>query len=207
VKTMGWKELIRDKRERLVALFTIAIAVFSIGSYLSFLADIEKRPGVVFVDPIHVIVGPMDLTWPIFLVLYGVLITTLIVSGRRPLLFFRILRAYTILIALRILAMWLLPLDPPAMMIALSDPFVEMFMPNVGEPLSRDLFFSGHTSLLCMLAWMMPTRWLRTTFLFMAAFIGLAVVFQHVHYTVDVVIAPLAAFAAVVMSGGIEPMR
>jgi membrane-associated phospholipid phosphatase len=97
--------------------------------------------------------------------------------------------------------MWLLPLDPPATMIALHDPFVQFFASETARPLTRDLFFSGHTSILCLMGFLMPDRMRRSAFFVMAAAVGAAVILQHVHYAVDVAVAPLAAWAAVSLSG------
>jgi len=202
MKTDSWKELLNDKRELTVAIITVVIAVFSVASYTNFLRGVEGRIGVVFTDPIHQLIGPFDLSWPIFIILYGALLGAIAITFRSPLLIFRMIRAYTILIALRMLLMWMLPLDPPTTMITLADPFVEVFTSGSGAPLTRDLFFSGHTSLLFMVGLLMPTKTTRTIYLSLAAVIGAAVILQHVHYSVDVAVAPLAAITAVALVGG-----
>ena len=202
MRRMTWKELFSNRRELIISVITIIVALFTVSSYTQFLAAVEQRVGMIFIDPIHNVVGPYDLTWPIFIVLYGALVGALIITLKTPLLFFRIVRAYTILIAIRLVAMWLLPLDPPLTMITLADPFVELFASNGGAPLTRDLFFSGHTSIMVMIGLMLPQRWMRILYLTLAAFIGVAVTLQHVHYSVDVVVAPLAAITAVYLVDG-----
>jgi hypothetical protein len=146
----------------------------------------------------------VDLTIPIFLVLYGAVIGAIVLLWRDPPALLRALRAYTILIGIRVACMALLPLDPPAGMIALADPVVTFFTGSASA-LSRDLFFSGHTSMLCLLALMMPKRTLRIVFACLAIFVGIAVIVQHVHYTIDVVVAPLAAWMAYSLVSSTRP--
>ena len=201
MKEPGWKELFSNKREVMMSIITLAVAALAITSYTSFLRQVEQRVGMAFTDPIHRLFQPIDLSWPIFIILYGALVGAIVITMSKPHLILRMIRAYTILIAIRILCMWLLPLDPPATMIVLADPFAEVFAANGGVPLTRDLFFSGHTSLMCMVGLMMPTKTTRYIFLTLSVLIGVAVIAQHVHYTIDVVVAPLAALTAVVLVG------
>ncbi len=184
-----------------MVLVTLASLCVTLVSFTRFLVEVEDRRGVLFADPIHALLGPFNLTWPIFVVLYGALLIAVVTMGRMPMVLFKALRAYTLLVALRLICMWLLPLDPPGGMIVLHDPFVELFTTGSAHPLTRDLFFSGHTSILCMVAFVIPQRNLKLLFSALALFVGVAVVLQHVHYTIDVVVAPLAAWAAVTMSG------
>ena len=51
--------------------------------------------------------------------------------------------------------MWATPLDPPPGMIVLEDPLVQLFG-GASRPLTRDLFFSGHTSTMFLLFLAVP---------------------------------------------------
>lgn len=197
----NWTALFSDRQERWLAILTVAVMALTLTSYTGFLASVEARSGVRFTDPLHGLIGPVDLTWVIFLILYGALILAIAVLLREPVVFFRALRAYTMLIGIRMICMWLLPLDPPESMIILNDPFVEMFTTGGSATLTRDLFFSGHTSTLCLIGFVTPGKWYRAAFFSMAVIVGIAVIAQHVHYSVDVAVAPLAAFAAARLAG------
>lgn len=192
---MTWREHLSERNAVVVLCVTLLVFGITLFSYSRFIAVIEQRQGVVFFDPVLHAIPPVDLTIPIFLVLYGAVIGGFVVLWRDPANLLRAMRAYTILVGIRVACMALLPLDPPAGMIALADPVVTFFTGSASA-LSRDLFFSGHTSLLCLLALMMPSRKLRIAFAVLAVFVGIAVVVQHVHYTIDVVVAPLAAWMA-----------
>lgn len=197
---MTWSEVLADAKGRQTLFATLAGIAIALFSYTRFLRAVEARQGVSFIDPVHALVGPIDLTWPIFLVLYGGLILAIAVFASRPLDLLAAMRTYTILIVLRMACMWSLPLDPPPTMITLADPFVEMFTAG-SAALTRDLFFSGHTSILVMMALIVRTRRLRIVFGVLAAVMAVAVTLQHVHYTVDVLVAPMAAWLAVTIAG------
>jgi hypothetical protein len=79
-------------------------------------------------------------------------------------------------------------------MLALEDPLVQLF--GTGEVLTRDLFFSGHTSTSFLLVLLAPGRATRAFFLACSVAVAGCVLWQHVHYTVDVLAAPPFAFAA-----------
>lgn len=198
---MTWADLLKDTKATVVAVITVVAFLASLYSYTSFLAWVELREGVSFTDPVHAVVGPVDLTWPIFIVLYTALVVAIVSMLRFPEVLFGTLRAYTILVAFRIICMAMLPLDPPQTMIPLIDPVVQMATGNGNLPLTRDLFFSGHTSILLLVAISAPTRPGKIFFYSLAIFIGIAVILQHVHYTVDVVVAPMAAWLASSLAG------
>ncbi|MCU0330165.1 MAG: hypothetical protein MUC47_04195 [Candidatus Kapabacteria bacterium] len=177
-----------------VSITLLVLAVSSV-SYSRFLGAVERRPGVVLADPLHALFNPIDCTWPIFILLYGAIVLTVAALLPHPDRFLQALRAYTIVIGLRITMMWATPLDPPPAMIPLADPVVG-FLTGGSVPLGRDLFFSGHTSLLVLAAMVVPSAILRRILVGVSIGVAVAVVVQHVHYTVDVLVAPLAAYAA-----------
>ncbi|HLP28046.1 MAG TPA: phosphatase PAP2-related protein [Candidatus Didemnitutus sp.] len=204
MKQPTWRDFVGDRKGMILVAVTFATLFITLFSYTRFLNHVEQREGLVFLDPIHAVLGPIDLTWPIFIMLYGALIVAIVAMARTPVILFRAIRAYTMLIGIRIICMWLLPLDPPSTMIALGDPLVQMFTSGTSAPPTRDLFFSGHTSILCVIGFVLPQRNWKIVFFSLATLVGIAVILQHVHYSVDVVVAPLAAWAAASLSGAAE---
>lgn len=189
----SWKAALTSRPWDVVITFLV-LAVSSV-SYGRFLVAVERRSGAVLADPLHALFSPIDCTWPIFVILYGAIVLTVVSLLPHPERFLQALRAYTVVIGLRVTMMWVTPLDPPPMMISLSDPVVG-FLTGGDVPLGRDLFFSGHTSLLVLAALVVPSSLHRRILAGAAVAVATAVVLQHVHYTVDVLVAPLAAFAA-----------
>jgi membrane-associated phospholipid phosphatase len=79
-------------------------------------------------------------------------------------------------------------------MILLNDPFVQFF--GSGDVLTKDLFFSGHTATLFLLFLISEKKYLKIIFLLCTILVGIAVLLQHVHYTIDVLAAPFFAYAS-----------
>ncbi|MBC7884582.1 MAG: hypothetical protein H7X99_03860, partial [Saprospiraceae bacterium] len=75
------------------------------------------------------------------------------------------------------------------------DPVVEILFYG-GDVLLKDLFFSGHTANLILVGLVVDVPWLKRALFFFALVVGILVVLQHVHYSIDVVAAPFFAYAA-----------
>jgi hypothetical protein len=179
-----WKAEFRDKKFRSSLIFSIlalAVILFILTRFLNF---VESRPGVTLNDPLLQSFSPVDLTWIIFGIIYLSLITALIslLPDPRALLF--AIQLYTLMILVRIIAMYLLPLEPPDGMILLNDPFVEYF--GTGETLTKDLFFSGHTASILVFFLTAHKKTLKIIFATLLLLIGVLVILQKVHYTIDV---------------------
>ncbi|MBU1095261.1 MAG: sphingomyelin synthase family protein [Bacteroidetes bacterium] len=159
-----------------------------------FLQFIEQRTGAILNDPILELFNPLDLTWLTFALIYGCLIIAVLYLFEKPELLRAAIFTYSITVTFRIVVMYLLPLEPPAQMIPLNDPFVQFF--GSGEILTKDLFFSGHTSTLFILFLITESKPLKNIFLTATVLVAIFVVLQHVHYTVDVIAAPFFAYTA-----------
>lgn len=186
---MGW-----NRARVLEAAATLPVIVAVLATFARFVQRVELRPGVRLADPVLAAIGPRDLTWPIFLVLYGALVLAIASLVRRPARLLAGVQAYAVMVLLRMAAMAVTPLDPPGDAIPLQDPLVRFFGPS--QVLTRDLFFSGHTAtcVMAMLAVLQPRR----RALLAAATLAVAsgVLVQHVHYTIDVLAAPPFAYLA-----------
>jgi membrane-associated phospholipid phosphatase len=159
----------------------------------SFLDVVEGRPGVVLRDPLLALVSPVNLTWLTFALIYAGLIAGVIFLLRHPRALLTTIESYVLLVLVRMVMMIFVPLDPPPGLIPLADPLVQ-FVGSGGVP-TRDLFFSGHASTLFLLSLTARGRLLKALFLCCAAAVAVAVLWQHVHYTIDVIVAPFAAYA------------
>jgi hypothetical protein len=170
-----------------------------------FLAWVELRPGVVLDDPILALVPSRDLSWLTFGLIYLGLLSGVGVLLRHPRRLVLGMQAYAVMVLLRMLVMSVTPLDPPIGIIPLRDPLVQSA--SSGEPLTRDLFFSGHTSTMFLLALLAPGRRSRIFFGVCTFLIAVLVLWQHVHYTVDVLVAPLFAYFSLVLVRGVSRAR
>ncbi|BDQ02991.1 phosphatase PAP2-related protein [Ignavibacterium sp.] len=191
---MTWKEFLsvrRNKNEMLITLIALAVVLFVLTKFLVY---VESRNGVSFYDPILALFEPIDLTWLTFTLIYGSLIAALIYLIPKPEKLFFTIQLYTLMVVVRMIAMWLLPLNPPEKMIILVDPFVEFF--GTGKTLTKDLFFSGHTATLFILFLSTDEKVLKRIFLLSTIGVAISVLLQHVHYSIDVFAALIFTYAS-----------
>ena len=173
---------------------TSVLLVLALVSLTTFLTHVEQRPGVVLPDPILALIRPRDLTWVTFGFIYLGLLTGIALLARHPRLLMLAIQSYIVMVLVRMAAMYMVPLDPPPGMIALKDPFVEYF--GTGRLLTKDLFFSGHTSTLLLFFLIVPERGARLLFLLCTVGVAVCVLLQHVHYSVDVFAALFFGYGA-----------
>jgi membrane-associated phospholipid phosphatase len=192
----SWLELWKSPRLGFQAGLTIVLMAVVLAAFSRFLEYVEARPGVVIVDPVLQILPARDVTWWTFSFIYSSLFIALVPLIRRPDKFLIAAQSYTLMILLRGVAMYLLPLEAPPGIIALKDPFVEYFVGD-GGILTKDLFFSGHTSTMFLLFLTATSTRFRYVFLAFTVLVGFCVLWQHVHYSVDVLAAPFFAYGSV----------
>jgi len=154
----------------------------------------QARPGVPLDDPVLRAIGPVRLTWPIFLVLWPSILTGLYCLAHEPKRLVIALQATAVLIFLRTIALYLVPLEPLPSIIPLADPIVEFL--GTGTLVTKDLFFSGHTSALFLVYLTATSPRLKWFFLAATVFVAVGVVVQHVHYSGDVYAAPFFAYGS-----------
>jgi hypothetical protein len=162
---------------------------------------IQARPGHRLADPLLALLPVHDVSVPTFALIYGAIAGTLVYLLPRPNLLLRALWAYLFLQLLRMGTLWLLPLEPPAALVLLRDPVMDRIFEVTTQPIVRDLFFSGHTATMTLLALAVRGCKLRRALLLMTAAVGLLVLIQRVHYSYDVLAAPLFAWLAYWLAG------
>ncbi len=192
--TRAWSEVWPDRRFRVEAVLSLAVLVAVLNVMARFLTWVERRPGVVLPDAVLAAIAPRDVTWVTFTLVYGGLLTAVAVLLPHPRRLVLGLQAYTLMVLLRLAVMAVTPLEAPPGMLPLKDPLVEVL--GTGQVLTKDLFFSGHTSTLFLLTLLAPGRATRAFFLVCTITVAACVLWQHVHYTVDVVVAPVFSFIA-----------
>lgn len=155
----------------------------------------ETRSGFRIDDIVLNNVGPYENHLPIFILTYGLILIGLWNSlGTKEgwlttnfsIVFFLIFRTITLS---------LLPLDPPDHIIPLKDYFLTNTF-YCSKILVRDLFFSGHTTAVFLLYFLVDHPILKKVLLIGAIVLGTLLILQHVHYTIDVLVAPFFAYLA-----------
>ena len=190
-----WTDALRTPGFFVRLVFTALAMTMTFWAYTEALEVFEQRPGVVLNDPVLARFAPLDLSWLSFFIIYGsilIAVTSLFFSPNRLIV---AVQTYTGMMILRMIALWVIPLDPPPTVIPLVDPFVGLFT-NGGEPLERDLFFSGHTATMSILYFTSIRPRIRLLFLCSIFLVAACVLLQHVHYSIDVVAAPFFAYGS-----------
>ena len=191
---MNWSSFFNNKRYRTEFILTVVLLAILMFSFSQFLQFIEKRKGVSLPDPLLNTFSPIDLTWLTFGLIYLSIILFVISVRKRPDKLMIALQAYGLMVIFRTIAMYLVPLEAPETLLSLNDPFVQFF--GKGEVLTKDLFFSGHTGTLFLLFLLTENKKLKVIFLISTLVVGSAVLLQHVHYSIDVFIAPFVAYSS-----------
>jgi hypothetical protein len=191
---MSWKTFFQNKKNKTEFILTILVLVPLMIFFSQFLLFVEHRSGTTLNDPILHLFNPIDLTWFTFALIYFSIILFLISRIRDPKTIMITLQTYGLMVLFRVIAMYFTPFNAPQNIIVLNDPFVQMF--GKGDILTKDLFFSGHTGTLFLFVLLIENKTLKTFFLIATILVGSAVLLQHVHYSIDVFVAPFVAYGS-----------
>jgi len=165
-----------------------SILVIAISCMLpSFFNFIQKRDGLLLNDWVLNAIPPHNVSWAIFSIIWGMGLYALWRGMEKPTIFITYMWTFIFVTILRVSTISLFPLDPPKGLITLTDPLTGVFY---GESnITKDLFFSGHTSILylCYLCFERKTDKLIALMATLA--VACLLLVQHVHYTIDVIAA------------------
>lgn len=191
----AWLQRWDDRVFRSHLLLTIlAYAVF-LHFGINYISRMEFRHGRVLADPVLETLAPRDFSIFIFLLLYTCIISTAIRFLLLPDKFLLGLQAGLAILTVRTLSIYLVPLEPPPGMILLRDPFISLVFGSSANVAVKDLFFSGHVGSMCVLVYFTDPKPAKLFLAFSTFFIGLFIAWQHVHYTIDLLAAPLFGFS------------
>ncbi|HTQ63217.1 MAG TPA: phosphatase PAP2-related protein [Puia sp.] len=177
-------------RKKFIAGFSLLIIILSL--FPLFFQFIEKRNGILLNDIVLMQLPAHDVSISIFIIIWATSLLIIIRGIQYPDLFLEFLWAYVFLCFLRILSISLLPLNPPHDLLPLIDPISNSFYGR--EFITKDLFFSGHTATVFLIAYCLKKKADKIFALIASALVGILLLIQHVHYTIDVVAAPLFAY-------------
>ncbi len=186
----NWKAAFIKKsfKNRLLITFPILILIlFSITLFLTFN---ETHKGFIINDPLLNIITPIDLSFFTFGLTYLSVIFVILLSLKTPKIALLTLNAYMLLLVFRIITMYILPLEPPTGIIPLKDVILESSFYS-GRANLKDLFFSGHTATIFLFFLVSENKWIKLIFIVLTITIASCLLLQHVHYTIDVIFAPV----------------
>lgn len=191
----NWKIALSNPYFRNRFFTSIIILSIILTAFAAFLAYIETRQGHSFYDPVLNFIKPRDVSDFIFFVTYSTAIIALVYAFSSPYRFLHLIQMYGSLTALRMITLFFIPLEPPLSIIPLRDELLTNTF-YAGNQNLKDLFFSGHAATLFLFYFFTVDKVLKYIFLVAAIAVSVGVVLQHVHYSYDVIAAPIFAYIA-----------
>jgi len=188
-----WKQFFAIRKNVLLFVLAMGWAIALFLLFHPFFDYIQQRDGHHINDWLLSRIPSLDFNWSIFVLIYSVTLVAVVYLLYHPELFTRALLAYGIVTTMRLLMIYLFPLEPPRGMIVLKDPFF-FYVVQPKNIITKDLFFSGHTSTLVLFSLVMDIRWVKYVFIGCTVVLGCLILIQHVHYTYDVVLAPFFTY-------------
>jgi hypothetical protein len=189
----NWKKAWNTKgtRQQLVSGTVIMLMVVFI--LPNFFGYIEKRKGILLNDWVLAFLTPHNVSGLIFAIIWGMILFILVRAIYTPSIY--ILYCWTLIFVsiARLTCISLVPLDPPKGLIPLTDPLTGIFYGNA--VITKDLFFSGHTATLVLIVLCLQKPIDKAIALIATVVVAFLLLVQHIHYTIDVMAAPIIVYA------------
>jgi hypothetical protein len=185
----AWDSPVKRRQLIIVVLF-ITISGIALPYFFNY---IEKRNGIVLNDWVLAQIPSYNVSVLIFAVIWGMILLVLYRSLYKPSIF--IIYAYTLALVTvaRVICISLVPLAPPVGLIRLSDPLSGIFYGEAS--ITKDLFFSGHMATLSVIFFCLEKKTDKLIGLFAVIILAILLVIQHIHYTIDILAAPVIVYA------------
>ena len=186
--TVFWSS--RNKRyQMIIGTLIISAIIFSLQFFFAY---IQKREGVVLNDWLLARIPPHNVSLLIFALIWGMALLILIRAINNPSIYITYCWTLIFVYSVRFVTLSLVALDPPPGMVPLVDPLSSVFYGNVS--ITKDLFFSGHTTTMFLIFLCLEKRTDKTIALIAAFAVAYLLLVQHIHYTIDVLAAPIVVY-------------
>lgn len=189
-----WREWLKTPRGKGIILFCLATLVSMILFMPLYYRELlGPKVGILLNDPVLNFFKPADWSNAVFFILTVALVQTLVRYSNKPAILLTGVLTYCVVNILRAVTMYAVTLEPPADMILLIDPIsASLVYPE--QAFAKDLFFSGHVSTMMATIFVERNRVWYLVKLFGTAMMALFLAWQHVHYTVDLIAAPIITY-------------
>ena len=191
---VDWKEAFKNRRFSIsFILAVLVVAGFIISLPYFFNEILLPKPGIRLNDPVLLAFPPKDWSIEVFLILYAVTITSLSLNIKKPGTILLLFQVYGVVNFLRMTTLYLFTLEAPEGIIPLADPVLAVLAYGK-EVFVKDLFFSGHISSLFILFLIERRKIYARIVLISTIVLALFLAWQRVHYTLDMLAAPVVAW-------------
>ncbi|SKB42616.1 phosphatase PAP2-related protein [Daejeonella lutea] len=179
-----------DYRRKLISgLIIISLILITLPFFYQ---AIEQRNGIKFNDYLLQWLPAYDLSLFIFVTIWSMALLTFHRFKQDPQIFLTFLWGFILINLSRFVSIGLVPLNAPDSLVAIHDPISNYFYGP--KFITKDLFFSGHTAAMFLMFLCLKKRSDKILTFIATIVIGIAVLIQHVHYTMDVFMAPIITY-------------
>ena len=179
-----------DYRRKLISgLIIISLILISMPFFYQ---AIEQRNGIKFNDYLLQWLPAYDLSLLIFVTIWSMALLTFHRFKQDPQIFLTFLWGFILINLSRFVSIGLVPLNAPDSFVAIHDPISNYFYGP--KFITKDLFFSGHTAAMFLMFLCLKKKSDKVLTFIATIVIGIAVLVQHVHYTIDVLMAPIFTY-------------
>jgi membrane-associated phospholipid phosphatase len=193
ILNITWKEAFSTRSFTLKFVIGWILLITILSVYPYFFAYIQERQGVQIDDWLLAAIPPVDFSGLVFGVIAVTTLIGLFRTLQHPYLFLVLLWGYIFLNISRVITILLVPLEPPVGLMPMTDPLAFPFY-GQGGSINKDLFYSGHTGTIFLLYLVLQKKWEKQIALVFTILIGVLLLVQHIHYTIDVLCAPLFVY-------------
>lgn len=190
--TANWHDAFHDESFRRYFLPNFIVCFVVHYSVVYWLNLNSNRPGLIINDPVYNLLTPRDFSLPLFFFTYTSTVLFLFNIAQYPYLLHRGLVMFVVVFAIRAVCIHLIPLSPSPGIIPLYDPVTDA-LAHEGH-IMNDLFFSGHIADLTTFYLLCRNARVKRYILFCMFFVATMLVWQRVHYTIDVLMAPAFSY-------------
>jgi hypothetical protein len=191
--SMSWPVAWKHPAYRRMFLPGMVIFIGILVALPFFFDAIEARNGRSLTDPLLEMIPPHNVSIAVFFLIWSSCILLVFRIWRDPMILLVTLWAYNGVTLLRMACIGLFSLNPPAGLIPLADPITNLFYG--AHYITHDLFFSGHTTTVFLIFLCLKKKPDRIYTLLASILLGILLLVQHVHYTIDVLAAPFFTYA------------
>jgi hypothetical protein len=189
---LKWLQVLKDPACRLKLILGIIAVVLVLLPLPAFFQYIQKRNGIVLNDYLLNILPVKDVSIAIVAIIWLNILLAIYRCIQSPRITLLFIVSFALFFLTRYITIGLVALDPPAHLVQLADPLSNSFYGK--SFITKDLFYSGHTASQFIIFFVLPKRNEKMIALLGSIAIGVLVLIQHIHYTVDVLAAPFFAF-------------
>lgn len=157
-----------------------------------FFRGIEDRNGIVLNDWVLTHLPAYDVSIPIFALIWGMGILMAVRAFYKPAICTTYIWTLIFVCIARFISLTLVKLDPPTGLVPLVDPLTSYFYGHAS--ITKDLFFSGHTSTMVLIYLHLERKRDKAIALIAALVVMALLLIQHIHYTMDVLAAPVIVY-------------